>query len=131
MVSEIELFNGEGLFKKKKRSNNRNSALSNMMQEFSIPLRTESTANIKLQLKNHRAYNEEESSESIIELSTLRQNKKGVNHLEELLCEIESVKWVEASFIWLIVIYSFLELLVRLGEWKIIKAYPSNSSKRI
>jgi len=86
LASEIELFNGEGLFKKKKRTN-RNSIVTDMTQELELPARAENTGNMRLHKFN--TYNEEESLESIIELSSIRKPK---NNTQDILYEIESIK---------------------------------------
>jgi hypothetical protein len=57
LTSEIELFNGEGLFKKKKRVNNRNSIMTNLTQEANGPVRAESRTNMKMKVKHHHTYN--------------------------------------------------------------------------
>ena len=58
LTSEIEIFNGEGMFKKKKRVNNRSSVNTNLTEQPKGPVRIESTATWNLKLKHHNTYNE-------------------------------------------------------------------------
>ena len=71
--SEIEIFNGEGLFKKKKRVYNRNSILTSLAREAEAK---EGKVGPKM------TYQDEESLESILELEMRKMPKSGV------LCEI-------------------------------------------
>ena len=84
-VSEIELFNGEGLFKKKKRTYNRNSVVTSLNQEL-----IREGVEVSAEIKQKRTINDEESLESVLELSVCRRGcGRGYDKVN---FEIESVK---------------------------------------
>lgn len=59
-ISEIEIFNGEGLFKKKKRGLNRNSIITSINQDLPMAPQLKSINDIKAPYQSrNRTYNDE------------------------------------------------------------------------